>query len=71
MIHLAHQVAERMPKLKQYARSLTPNKTDAEDLVHECVERTLMRLNQFDERTNLDALLMTIMRNVFINGKRH
>ncbi len=71
MTDLAHDVADRMPKLKRYARSLTRNEADAEDLLHDCVERALTRLNQFQEGTNLDAWLMTIMRSVFINGKRH
>lgn len=71
MTAFAQDIADRMPKLKRYARSLTRNEADAEDLVQDCVERALTRATQFQTGTNLDAWLMTIMRSIFINGKRH
>lgn len=71
MTALSQDIAERMPKLKRYARALTRNEADAEDLVQDCVERALTRSAQFQDGTNLDAWLMTILRSIFINGKRH
>jgi RNA polymerase sigma-70 factor (ECF subfamily) len=71
MTAFAQEIADRMPKLKRYARALTKNEADAEDLVQDCVERALTRCAQFQTGTNLDAWLMTIMRSIFINGKRH
>ena len=65
-----HEITERLPKLKRYARFLTRNEADAEDLTQDCVERALSRQELFKPGTNLDAWLITIMRNIFINGKR-
>lgn len=70
MSDLSVEISERLPS-KQYARFLTRNETDAEDLVQDCVERAISRQEQFRPGTNLDAWLNTIMRNIFINGKRH
>lgn len=71
MTNLASEIAARLPKLKRYARSLTKNESQAEDLTQDCLERALTRQSQFQPGTNLDAWLMTIMRSIFINGKRH
>lgn len=65
-----HEISERLPKLKRYARYLTRNETEAEDLIQDCVERAISRQELFKPGTNLDAWLITIMRNIFINGKR-
>jgi len=67
----ASKISKKLPMLKRYARSLTGNAHDSEDLVQDCVERSLTRANQFTEGTNLEAWLITIMRSIFINGKRH
>jgi RNA polymerase sigma-70 factor (ECF subfamily) len=71
MSDLSREISARMPALKRYARFLTRNETDAEDLVQDCVERAINRQDQFRRGTNLDAWLNTIMRNIFINGQRH
>lgn len=63
-------ISERLPKLKRYARYLTRNESDAEDLTQDCVERAISRQELFKPGTNLDAWMITIMRNIFINGKR-
>jgi RNA polymerase sigma-70 factor (ECF subfamily) len=71
MSDLSMEITERLPKLKRYARHLTRNQADAEDLVQDCVERAISRQEQFRPGTNLDAWLNRIMRNIFINGVRH
>lgn len=65
------EVVEKLPKLRRYALSLTRDASDADDLVQDCIERSLSRENQFRKNTNLEAWLMSIMYSVFINGKRH
>lgn len=70
-ISLSSQISDRLPALKRHALYLTRNEADAEDLVQDCVERGIRRQEQFQPGTNLDAWLHTIMRNIFINGKRH
>lgn len=71
MTDMAHEISERLPKLTRYARYLTRNEADAEDLVQDCVERAIDRSDQFRKGTNLDAWLKVIMRNIFLNRVRH
>lgn len=68
---MADDISKRLPKLIRYARYLTRNEADAEDLLHDCVERAIVRRDQFRQGTNLDAWLKVVMRNIFLNRKRH
>ena len=70
MSALNRDILERMPGLERYARSLTKNSADAEDLVQDCIERALTKHSQFRAGTNLNAWLMTIMRHIFLNSMR-
>lgn len=71
MTDMVQEISERLPKLTRYARYLTRNEADAEDLVQDCVERAIDRRDQFQPGTNLDAWLKVIMRNIFLNRIRH
>ena len=42
----------------------------ADDLVQDCLERTLRKADLYTPDTNLRAWMMTMMRNIFINLKR-
>lgn len=68
---LSKQISDLLPALKRYARFLARNETDADDLVQDCVERAIRNHRKFQEGTNLNAWLNTIMRNTFINKLRH
>lgn len=68
---LSQQISELLPALKRYARFLARNESDADDLVQDCVERAIRNHGKFQEGTNLNAWLNTIMRNTFINKLRH
>lgn len=61
-----------MPQLRRFALSLTgpANSHLAEDLVQDCLERALRRLDQFDVGTNLEAWLFTILKNLYIDQLR-
>jgi RNA polymerase sigma-70 factor (ECF subfamily) len=54
-----------MPRLRVYARSLTRNGDDAEDLLQHAVLKAWKARSSFDPETSLNAWLSTIMRNVF------
>ena len=59
-----------IPDLTRFARSLTRNEDDANDLVQDCVERALRKKALFQAGTSLKSWLFTLMRNIFISGKR-
>ena len=54
-----------IPRLRAYARSLTRNANDADDLLQETLTKALANLHSFQEGTALRAWLFTIMRNTF------
>lgn len=59
-----------MPNLRAFALKLTRDKTDAEDLCQDTIYKALRYQHQYQPKTNLQAWLMTIMRNTFINEWR-
>lgn len=64
------RLEEEIPHLRRYARSLTRDATDAEDLLQDCLERALSRLDQFEPGSELRRWLFTIMRNLHIDACR-
>lgn len=63
-------VVEYLPDLRGFARSLTPNRHHAEDLVQGAVVRALGAAHQFTPGTNIRAWLFTILRNACFNQWR-
>lgn len=59
------KVVEVIPSMRRYARSLTRDAADADDLVQETLLRAIMHVDSFKPGTNLHAWLFTIMRNRF------
>ncbi len=59
-----------IPYLRRYARALTRNAADADDLVQNALMRAVANFDRFEEGTNLRAWLLTIVHNVFIDGTR-
>ncbi|MEO5374403.1 MAG: sigma-70 family RNA polymerase sigma factor [Alphaproteobacteria bacterium] len=70
MSDLHSQIVTILPDLKRYACSLTTTSDDADDLVHDCVERALRKTDLYETGTNLRAWMFTMMRNLFISSKR-
>jgi RNA polymerase sigma-70 factor (ECF subfamily) len=60
----------QIPYLRRYARALTRNAADADDLVQTALMRAIVNMDRFEQGTNLRAWLLTIMHNVFIDGVR-
>ncbi|MBE8722522.1 RNA polymerase sigma factor [Sphingobacterium pedocola] len=56
--------------LKDYAKNLTKNYDDANDLVQETMLKAVHYFENFKEGTNLKGWLVTIMKNTFINNYR-
>lgn len=59
-----------LPRLRRFARALTGDAADADDVVQVAVERALTRLDQFQAGTRLDAWLFSIVRNAWIDETR-
>jgi RNA polymerase sigma-70 factor (ECF subfamily) len=56
--------------LRAFAYHLTQDKVDAEDLFQDTAYKAFRYRHQYRPQTNLQAWLMTIMRNTFINDWR-
>jgi len=63
-------IAAMLPRLRRFARALTGQTADADDIVQIAVERALMRLDQFQPGTRLDAWMFSIVRNAWIDEAR-
>ncbi len=61
---------ENIPHLRRYARSLTRDRQQSEDLVQDCLDRAWSRMSQWKTDTNLRAWLFTIMHNLHVNSLR-
>lgn len=64
------EIASLLPRLRRFARALTGQVADADDIVQIAMERALTRLNQFQEGTRLEAWLFGIVRNAWIDEAR-
>ncbi len=67
---LKDQTVSLVPHLRRYARSLTQNNSQADDLVQDTLAQAYRKLNLFEPGTNLRSWLFTIMRNLFITEYR-
>ena len=70
--HLAGELStdttiEWIPALRAFAKSLTKDADDADDLVQDTLLKAIRNRDKFQEGTNLRAWLFTIMRNTFYN----
>jgi RNA polymerase sigma-70 factor (ECF subfamily) len=64
------QLVAAMPSLRAFAISLTGNTDRADDLVQDTVLRAWANVEKFQEGTNLNAWLFTILRNGFYSDHR-
>lgn len=63
-------IVAMLPRLRRFARALTGQSADADDVVQITVERALTRLGQFQPGTRLDAWLFAIARNAWLDEAR-
>jgi len=69
MADFERDVLELVPRLRRFARSLCRDSGDAEDLVHDSLERAFAHRRQF-RGADLRAWLNAIMINCFRSGLR-
>ena len=70
MLRDAHLFDEHIPRLRRYARALTGDRAQADDLVQECLVRAWEKLSLWRRGSDLRAWLFTILHNVFVNELR-
>jgi RNA polymerase sigma-70 factor (ECF subfamily) len=66
----AAQVVAYIPRLRRYARALVGERSAADDLVQDTLERALNKLHLWKRGTDLRAWLFTVMHNVHVNQVR-
>lgn len=59
-----------IPRLRRFARTLTRDPHDADDVVQIALERALTRLDQWRRDARLDSWLFKIVRNAWIDEVR-
>jgi RNA polymerase sigma-70 factor, ECF subfamily len=59
-----------LPNLRRYARSLTHDAVDADDLVQECLARALGKLHLWKGGTDFKAWLIRILHNEYVSQVR-
>ena len=63
-------ITQQVPRLRRYARALTGDRSAADDLVQDTLERALSRFHLWRRGSDLRAWMFTIMHNIFVNQIR-
>jgi len=63
-------LTEQIPRLRRYARALTGDRTHADDLVQDTLERAWSKLHMWQRGSDMRAWMFSIMHNTFINHIR-
>lgn len=64
------RIVELLPRLRRFARNLTRDPHDADDLVQIGIERALARIGQWRPDTRLESWMFGILRNAWIDEMR-
>jgi len=64
------QLVALLPRLRRFARNLTRNPHDADDVVQTALERALSRSSQWRTDARLDSWMFKIVRNAWIDTVR-
>jgi RNA polymerase sigma-70 factor (ECF subfamily) len=63
-------ILAEIPRLRRYARALLRDRDAADDLVQDCLERALTRIDNWHTGDNPRRWLFTIMHHLFIDQTR-
>jgi RNA polymerase sigma-70 factor, ECF subfamily len=64
------KLIEVLPRLRRFARTITRDVHDADDLVQLAIERSLQRHAQWDGSSKFESWMFGIMRNAWIDEVR-
>ncbi len=63
-------ILAELPRLRRYARALVRDRDVADDLVQDCIEKALTRMEGWQSGDNPRRWLFTIMHNLFVDQLR-
>lgn len=63
-------ILQEIPRLRRYARALLRDRDSADDLVQDCLERALLKLDSWQVGESPRRWLFAIMHNLFIDRVR-
>jgi RNA polymerase sigma-70 factor, ECF subfamily len=63
-------VVRQIPHLRRYARTLTGDDGEADDLTQDTLERALVRLDQWRDNDNPCKWMLAILHNLYVDGQR-
>jgi RNA polymerase sigma-70 factor (ECF subfamily) len=67
---IGERIVELLPRLRRFARSLSRNQHDADDLVQAVVERAWRHLGQLRPGASLASWMFGIMKNAWLDNLR-
>ena len=67
---IGEHIVALLPRLRRFARALSRNQHDADDLTQAAVERALRHRDQFRAGTSLASWMFGIMKNAWIDTRR-
>ncbi len=67
---ISERIVELLPRLRRFARSLSRNQHDADDLVQSALERAWRHLAQLKPGASLASWMFGIMKNAWIDDRR-
>jgi RNA polymerase sigma-70 factor (ECF subfamily) len=70
MSDFLNELEAHIPPLRRYARALTGNADQADDLVQDALERAINKRRLFMPNSSLRAWLFTILNNMYKNNLR-
>lgn len=65
-----HAIVAELPRLRRYARALMRDPDAADDLVQDCMERALLRLDNWQTGDSPRRWLFTVMHHLFVDQMR-
>jgi RNA polymerase sigma-70 factor (ECF subfamily) len=69
-VDIGASIVALLPRLRRFARALSRNQHDADDLAQAAVERALRHREQFRPGANLAAWMFGIVKNAWIDDRR-
>ena len=70
LTELRQEIANLLPRLRRFGRTLAHSREDADDLVQVAIEKALTRTDQWTPGTRLDSWMFRIMQNAWIDELR-